>query len=242
MLIEYTSYYVNRVDISSGFDEKRITKIPDPVLQKDLRKHIKQIELLNKSKSKDEQIDPFGSEGIELLNKNRPIPISKVTIKEESDSKFEIRPGAYTEADKGTNLFFVIYENLNNPVQRKFESIPLRIVIEAKAAGSGFVEDKPEHWWFTLSPGDLVYMPEENENIATIDWNKTGPLAKKIYKMVSCNKSQAFFVPQTLSKVIVDKVEFDSTNKVERALDGRMIKQHCIKLKVDRLGNIAPVK
>jgi CRISPR-associated endonuclease Csn1 len=242
MLIEYTSYYVNRVDISSGFDEKRITKIPDPVLQKDLRKHIKQIELLNKSKSKDEQIDPFGSEGIELLNKNRPIPISKVTIKEESDSKFEIRPGAYTEADKGTNLFFVIYENLNNPVQRKFESIPLRIVIEAKAAGSGFVEDKPDHWWFTLSPGDLVYMPEENENIATIDWNKTGPLAKKIYKMVSCNKSQAFFVPQTLSKVIVDKVEFDSTNKVERALDGRMIKQHCIKLKVDRLGNIAPVK
>lgn len=239
-IIKQAYYYVNRVDLSSGFDEKRISKIPDPVLQRELLDHIKQISGLNQQRDKNEQIDPFGSEGIEILNKNRRVPITKVTIKEESDSKFEIRPGAFTEADKGTNLFFIIYENQENPTDRKYESIPFREVIQAKAAGSDFVEEKPGYRWFSLSPNDLVYMPEENENTSAMEWNERSRLARKIYKLVSCNKGQAFFVPQTLSKVIVDKVEFDSLNKVERALDGRMIKQHCIKLKVDRLGNIHP--
>jgi len=242
MLIEMTPYYVNRVDISSGFDKKRIEKIPDPVLQKELVSHIDNIENLNKSRNKEEEIDAFGSEGIEILNKNRKFPITKVTIKEESSSKFEIRPGAYTEADKGTNLFFVIYENLNDFSDRLFESIPLRTVIEAKVTGSDFVEDRTGYRWFKLSPNDLIYLPDENENIASIDWNNRNIIANKIYKLVSCNKGQAFFVPHSLSKVIVDKIEFDSLNKVERALDGRMIKQHCIKLKIDRLGNIYPAK
>lgn len=232
-------YYVNRVELSSGFDEKRLGKIPDKVLRNDLRQHIKDIEQLNASRSKDEQIDPFSAEGIEIFNRNRAVPVHKIRIKEESEAKFEIRPGAFTEADKGTNLFYVIYENVNDPSDRKFESIPLRTVIEAKAAGSDFVEERPGYRWFTLSPNDLVYLPDEGEPIATIDWSNTKALSRKIYKLVSCNKAQAFFLPHTVSKVIVDKVEFDSLNKVERALDGRMIKQHCIKIKVDRLGNIS---
>jgi len=243
-IAETVSYFASRVDVSSGFDEKRIEKIPDPVLRSELKKHIKYIDTLNSSKSTDEKVDPFGAEGIEILNgqliKSGKFPISKVTIKEESTAKFEIRPGAFTEADKGTNLFFVIYQNVNDPGDRCFESIPLRIVIEALAAGSGFVEEKPGYKWFTISPNDLVYLPDENENIASVDWQNKRLLSNKIYKLVSCNKGQAFFVPHTVSKVIVDKFEFDSLNKVERSLDGRMIKQFCIKLKIDRLGNITP--
>jgi CRISPR-associated endonuclease Csn1 len=242
MLIEIVPYFVNRVDITSGFDEKRLEKIPDPVLQKELSHHIRYIEELNQTRSKDEQIDPFGNEGIEILNKNRKFPITKVSTKEDSSAKFEIRKGAYTEADKGTNLFFVIYQNTQDAFDRQFESIPLRIVIEAKANGSDFIEERSGYRWFTLSPNDLVYLPDEGENISAIDWNNKNLLAVKIYKMVSCNKGQAFFVPHTVSKVIVDKVEFDSLNKIERALDGRMIKQYCLKLKVDRLGNITPAR
>ncbi|MHA4811167.1 type II CRISPR RNA-guided endonuclease Cas9 [Flavitalea flava] len=242
MQIVINSYYVNRVDLSSGFDEKRIDKIPDGPIRKELLSHIKNIEMLNKNKSKDEEIAPFGSEGLEILNKERKPIITKVRIREESFSKFQIRPGAYTEADKGTNLFYVIYVNIDNAAVRQFESIPLRTVIEAKVSGSDFVEERPGFRWFTLSPQDLVYMPGEGEDMAGIDWNDTASLARNIYKMVSCNKGQAFFVPQTLSTVIVDKIEFDSTNKVERALDSRMIKQHCIKLKIDRLGKIFPAR
>src|SRR6185312_1600229 len=219
----------------------KISKIPDPSMRNELLIHIQNINDINRGREKNEQIDPFGAEGMEILNKGRKTSLTKVTIKEESQAKFEIRPGAFVEADKGTNLFFVIYESKDEPTDRKFESIPLRKVVEAKSEGSGFLEEKPGYWWFTLSPNELVYMPDDGEGIAGIDWKAKEKLAAKIYKLVSCNKGQAFFVPQTVSKVIVDRVEFDSMNKVERALDGRrMIKQHCIKLSVDRLGNIKP--
>lgn len=243
-----TPYFVNRVDISTGFDKKRIEKIPDPVLQKELINHIDNIENLNKSRNKEEQMDAFGSEGIEILNKNRAFPIAKVTIKEESSSKFEIRPGAYTEADKGTNLFFVIYENLNDPSDRQFESIPLRTVIEAKAAGSGFVEERPGYHWFTISPQDLVYVPNEGENIASINWNDKKLISQRIYKMVSCNKGECHFLAHSISKLILPydpktkQGEFGSINKSEKTIEDTMIKLHCIKLKVDRLGNISPAK
>jgi hypothetical protein len=85
-------------------------------------------------------------------------------------------------------------------------------------------------------------MPDEGENLNTIDWNNKNLLAGKIYKMVSSNKGQAFFVPHTVSKVILDGIEFKSGNKMEKSLDDRMIKQYCIKLQVDRLGNIQPAK
>jgi CRISPR-associated endonuclease Csn1 len=54
--------------------------------------------------------------------------------------------------------------------------------------------------------------------------------------MVSCTGKQCFFIHQTISKVILDKVELGSKNKEEKAVDGRMIKQYCQKIVIDRLG------
>lgn len=48
-----------------------------------------------------------------------------------------------------------------------------------------------------------------------------------------------FFVKGTISNSIVDKVEFSPLNKMERAITGEMIKETCIPIKVDRLGNIS---
>ena len=59
--------------------------------------------------------------------------------------------------------------------------------------------------------------------------------------MVSSNKSQGFFVLQSVASVIQDKVEFSSQNKMERAITGEMIKEICIPVKVDRLGHIIKV-
>ena len=56
--------------------------------------------------------------------------------------------------------------------------------------------------------------------------------------MVSCTGNQCFFVDEKVAKVIVDKVEFTSMNKAERAITGEMIKETCIPIKVDRLGNV----
>ncbi|HYK75331.1 MAG TPA: hypothetical protein VEV16_00005, partial [Daejeonella sp.] len=61
---------------------------------------------------------------------------------------------------------------------------------------------------------------------------------EKIYKVVSFSGNQCFFVKQEMATSIVDKLEFSVKNKMEKAIDGKMIKERCLKLKVDRLGNI----
>lgn len=113
------------------------------------------------------------------------------------------------------------------------------------------------HLLFVLSPNDLVYLPTDEElkngvNVASID-------KKRIYKFVSGSGSIADFVPVysagtifTLNKkkqkerfgrddffAIQDEYGVGSPkSKNERAITGEMIKETCLPLKVDRLGNI----
>jgi CRISPR-associated endonuclease Csn1 len=235
MIIQFQPYATSRVDIASGFDLKRIEKIPDRMLQEELRNHISQIENENKDRTKESQIDPFGPEGIQMLNRKRKYPLKKVTTIENPGSKFPIRPGAYTESDKGTNLYFVVYENMSDPLDRQFESIPLRDVVEAKLNGESFVEERVGYRWFLLSPNDLVYMPDKGE---IMNRSKVNLDSSKIYKMVSCTGRVCYFLHHSLSKVILDKVEMGSLNKEEKAIDGRMIKQYCQKISLSRLSTL----
>ena len=59
--------------------------------------------------------------------------------------------------------------------------------------------------------------------------------------MVSAQSYQCFFINSSVASPIVNKIEFSSANKMERAITGEMIKEVCIPLKVDRLGNITYV-
>ena len=89
---------------------------------------------------------------------------------------------------------------------------------------------------FVLSPNDLVYVPTEDElkNCKLIH-----PLNnKRIYKMASCTGNQCFFVQAYTANVIIDKCEYSPLNKMEKAITGEMIKEICIPIQVDRLGNI----
>ena len=104
--------------------------------------------------------------------------------------------------------------------------------------------EKETDWHsFTLSPGDLVYLPQDNEDIHQIDWVKDKKrIAKRVYKMVSCTKNQCFFVPHNSSQAIISGVEYQAKNKMEKDLSGNlMIKTRCIKLMTDILGNIRPM-
>ena len=60
--------------------------------------------------------------------------------------------------------------------------------------------------------------------------------------MVSSTGNQCMFVRQDISTPIINKMEFSPLNKMERAITGEMIKDVCIKLIVDRLGNIKEIK
>lgn len=143
------------------------------------------------------------------------------------------------EAAKGTNLFFAIYATADG--QRTYATIPLNIVIEREKQGLNPVPEQDEagnQLLFWLSPNDLVYVPTSEE----IEIGRVGEIdRKRIYKMVSCTGNVAHFVPASISNPIIQTLELGSNNKAQRAWSAEMIKDICLPLKVDRLGNIIQI-
>lgn len=208
----------------------------------------------------------FCADGIEEMNKNIVIlnngkphkPIYKVRRFERGE-KFAIgqtgcKTKKFVEADKDTNLFFAVFDSEKQDSKtgetikvRSYFTIPLNVMIdcqkkfgrywqsniEAYLKENSFVSDKVK-LLFILSPNDLVYLPTKDDlqnGIKIVD-------TKRIYKMVSCSGNQCFFIDAKVAKAIVDKVEFTPSNKAERAITDEMIKETCVPIKVDRLGNI----
>ena len=218
-----------------------INKISDFNIRKDLIKHLE----INEN-----DIDKaFSSEGIERFNNEREIPIYKLPIAEKGTERFAIgnRIGSkhkWGEAEKGTNLFFAIYTDKEG--NKSYETIPLNIVVERLKQGLKEVpekkivlekgEEKELNLLFSLSPNDLVYVPTEEESESGISSMNIKP--ERIYKMVSSSGYQCFFVPNYISTPIVQTTELGSNNKSEKSWDSVQIKQKCIKLTIDRLGNL----
>lgn len=199
----------------------------------------------------------FSPEGIEMMNKNIIAlndgkchqPIYKVRVYEKAD-KFSVgqkgnKSTKYVEAAKGTNLFFAIYEAEHEDKEsrtlvkkRSYATIPLNVVIDRQKCGlPPAPEDENGNLpKFILSPNDLVYVPTkeeiQNENIVY-------PLDKtRIYKMVSCTGNRLYVIPYYIANMIIDKGEFTQLNKVEFTDEKQSIKEICIPIQIDRLGNV----
>ena len=242
-------FFAVRKPLDTSFDKKKIEgSVTDTGIQKILLRHLEA--------NGGDAGKAFSSEGIEEMNRNiislnnekYHQPIYKVRVYEKAD-KFAVgqtgnKSFKFVEAAKGTNLFFAVYETEQEDKdgriikKRTYATIPLNVVIERQKQGlSSAPEDENGNLpKFVLSPNDLVYVPTEKEiQNQIINY----PLDKKrIYKMVSCTGYQCFFVQSYIANVIVDKYEYSALNKMERAITGEMIKEICIPIKVDRLGNI----
>ena len=243
-------FFAVRKLLDSSFDRKKITgNVTDTGIQKILLRHLE----ANRNNAE----LAFSPEGIEAMNKNIielndgkwHQPIYKVRVYEKAD-KFAVgqtgnKSTKYVEAAKGTNLFFAIYETeLEDKStgeiikKRSYATIPLNVVIDRQKQGlpSAPEDENGNLPKFVLSPNDLVYVPTKEE---IVNGNITYPLDKtRIYKMVSCTGNQCFFIQSYASNIIVDKYEYSALNKMERAITGEMIKEICIPIQVDRLGNI----
>ena len=218
---------------------KFINKVCDYKLQQDLLNHLKE----NKN-----DIDiAFSPDGIDDFNNKRKVPVYNLPIAESGEKRFSLGHNIgnrhkWMEAEKGTNLFFGIYQDENK--KRTYSSIPLNIVIERQKQGLVSVPEKNESGHdllFHLSPNDMVYVPTENEieNPDSINWKALSKnQVSRIYKNVSFSGSDCFFIRNDIAASIVNKLEFSSSNKMEKTLDGITIKAICWKLELDRLGNI----
>lgn len=252
-------YFATRKPLDTSFNKKKIEEsLTDTGIQKILLAHLE-------AKGGDPEL-AFSPDGIDEMNSNIITlnngkfhqPILKFRVYEKAE-KFAVgqngnKSAKFVEAAKGTNLFFAVFgaEKINKvtgetEIVRSYLTIPLNVMIDCqKKYGSQWSNNIEAYLQeqqlatpdakllFILSPNDLVYLPTQEElkdGIKVLD-------RKRIYKMVSCTGTACFFVDEKVAKVIIDKMEFSSLNKAERAITGEMIKETCLPLKVDRLGNI----
>ena len=232
--------FATRKALDDSFDEKKIkTAVTDTGIQKILLNHLEE----NDGNPK----IAFSPDGIERMNANlvslnggkKHQPIYKIRVYEAA-SKFAVgtsgnKTDKFVEAAKGTNLYFGVYADENGT--RSFVTIALNEVIERLKQGLSPVPETNENnakLLFWLSPNDLVYVPGEEEiKKGIISCN-----VEKIYKMVSCTGNELHCIPSFISSPVLQTTELGSNNKAQRAWNGEMIKEICIRIKVDRLGNI----
>lgn len=194
-------------------------------------------------------------------------PIFKVRIYEKGSGRFKLgtkgnKKDKYVQG--APNLFFALFTNEQQqckgadrkPTNRCFETIPLNIVIERQKQGLSPVPDTNEtgeKLLFHLSPDDLVYIPteDEQENINTIDFsNLTKEQIQRVFFVNDFSGSTCYFRPNRIAKAIIAKevdMNYDekkgkttgSFDTKTASFEGKQIKETCIKLRVDRLGNIS---
>lgn len=236
-----------RKSLDKSFDEKKIAAITDTGIQQILHEWLSRCDNNPEKAFSAEGIVEMNSRIKELNGGKSHQPIYKVRWSEKMGSKFNVgergcKPAKYVEADKGTNLYFGIYQNGIDNTKRNFESIPLNIVIERlkqRLPAVPEANEAGEQLLFSLSPNELVYVPTEEQIGRPLDVEDID--LARIYKMVSSSKKDCFFIRCNIATSIVDKMEFSPLNKMERALTGEMIKATCIKIKVDRLGKITHI-
>lgn len=240
-----------RKRITDEFTVKTIESITDTGIQKILLRYLE-------AKNSDPKL-AFSAEGLYELNKDigkynngkSHQPIFKVRIFE-LGSKFQLgqtgnKKDKWVEAAKGTNLFFAIYENESG--KRNYETIPLNFVIERQKQRLGPVPELNRQGWrlkFYLSPYDLVYVPtrDQIENNGTIDWSNKKEISERTYQVRKFTNKSCYFLQSRIAHLIVPYSaeskfgEFESQNLSEKSLDDLKIADVCIKLNVDRIGNI----
>ena len=261
---EWKGYDFNKIKVFYYTDEKEmmvatrfcndlVSVFSGKTKKQDVEKTIEQITdtgiqriLTNYLNANLEQIEyAFSADGLEKMNENiaaynngkQHKPIYKVRMIETLGQKFQVgytgnKSTKYVEAAKGTNLFFAVYKN--DEGNRTFSTIPLNIAIERiKQQLSPVPErnEKGETLLFYLSPGDLVYIPNADDNNIELNPNR-------IYKFVSCTSNEAHMIPSYIASPILQTKELGSNNKSQRAWTGEMIKEICLPLIIDRLGEI----
>ena len=240
-----------RKSVDSTYDTKAIDSITDTGIKKILKNYLAYKGNNPELAFSPEGLDEMNAQIKQFNDGKAHQPIRKVRIFE-LGSKFALgetgnKKEKYVEAAKGTNLFFAIYEDKNG--KRSYETIPLNVVIERQKQGLPPVELKNENDFY-LTPYDLVYVPTTDEylNSNLINFsNLSNNQIERIYKVEKFSDKECYFTKYNIASLIKQYDakskfgELESQNKLQTTMCTERLKiiERCIKLKVDRLGNIS---
>ena len=244
-------YYAVRTALDDSFTEDYIrNKVTSEAIQKILLAHLERCNNDPKLAFSPDGIEKMNVDILALNNGVPHKPIYKVRTCEKAE-KFAVgqigaKSKKFVEADKGTNLFFAVYSTKteDGSEKRSFVTIPFKVAVDCQKQGKKEWRTLLDKWLhgenlvtedaklcFILSPGDLVYVPKSD---STLEIDRS-----RIYKFVSSSDTDAYFIPVAVASPIVNKVEYTQLNKISRiCAEESLIKEICIPIKVDRLGNI----
>ena len=241
--------------------EKVIEQITDTGIQKILanylNKNLEQIEYAFSA----EGLEKMNEDIVAYNNGKQHKPIFKVRLFQPKGNKFPIgvtgnNNKKYVVADGGTNLFFAVYQT--NEGNRKFKTIPLEEVIarmKLKLSPVDNTDEEGNKLLFYISPNDLVYLPTPDElmnehiHYESIDINR-------VYRFVDSSGTTANFVPSIIANVIYHQKKDQAEqfcngdiiqdelgkgspqSKNQKAITGEMVKDCCVPLIVNRIGEI----
>lgn len=241
--------------------EKTIEQITDTGIQRILtnylNENIEQIEYAFSAEGLEKM-----NENIAIYNNGKQHkPIYKVRLYQPKGNKFQIGQTGnnfkkYVVADAGTNLFFAVYQTIDGV--RKYKTIPLEEVIARMKQKLHPVNDTDEDGnklLFYISPNDMVYLPTPDEIVdGHINFEKID--ANRIYRFVDSSSTIANFVPSKIANVIYhlkkeqaerfcksDTIQDElgkgsPQSKNQKAITGEMVKDYCVPLIVNRIGEI----
>lgn len=197
--------------------------------------------------------EAFSDEGLEALDKKVGMKIRKVTIKEEIGLKKQVQ-GKLIESD--SNACFVFYENEMTKERSDYKSISTFDLLQKKRNNESFLSEKDGYKIISLQSNDLVYVPTENEiETGVINWNDKTHILNRLYRVNDFSEHNIYFVPNNYAKDILGNelhksagfkttrlVYFptkDDLNPQKAQDESIMIKEVCVKVLIDRLGNIS---
>ncbi len=206
--------------------------------------------------------EAFDNEGLEKLYKKAideiGKPLKSITRLDGTVSEEDIFRNAFYEPDKGSMAYFVIYENQSNREREGFESISAFKAIKKIVNGEPIAPDREGFNKIILSLNDLVFVPtlEEIEEIRKnnisihemIENKNSKDINDRIYQVRKFTGAQCYFIKYNISELIIPysevdgkkNGELDSQNLSEYTMDNDeiLIKNHCVKIKINRLGEI----
>lgn len=251
-LLRFVKYASKRRTIDDKFTEDVIKKMPNSNLENNWLTNLLKQHLIE---YKNLPALAFKGEGLEQLYKKAPYPINKVTVMD-GEAKNKIALNNYLlEGVAGVNQYFLIEiskqldkKTGKEKTVRKYSTPNFLDCIDRLAKGVPIHDEHPNTKYIILSPGDMVYVPEEGAIHSQIDWSNKNKIANRVYIMRSSGETNCYFLPANIATLISQydaknkKGEFESINKSEKTNDGeQVIKENFIKLKIDRLGNISPI-
>lgn len=209
-------------------------------------------------------IKEMNSHIAELNNNKRHKPIYQVKMTQAKGKMFlvsepdkekpmTVKNKQYVTTDADSNRFCGIYKDKNGNTETYMPS--LREAVTAIRSGESLMPQyHPQKidyvFKFCLSPLDMVYMPTKEE-IESGHIDNKGIDINRIYVVNNFTKGTIYFRPYYFAAAIVEKevdLRLDEKGKLKGSFsdktancDGLLIRDYCVPVRTDRLGNIIKI-